>query len=221
MQRYAGNGPLNLGGGGDTSIAELAHAIREVVGFKGELRFDPSKPDGMPFKALDSSELRALGWQPSVPFHDALERTYRWFLNHETQLVQRVRECRFSTCGSAYLPAITTRPHAESRIPRCCLAEVVTSCAIRTAGVPERGRGEDTGSGLAERPARIGEYPATVVSHSGKVGRRTAGADRRAIAAEESGERVVFGNQLPSTAERSIARARSISYSDESEVRQH
>ena len=90
MQRYAGNGPLNLGGGGDTSIAELAHAIREVVSFEGELRFDPSKPDGMPFKALDSSELRALGWRPVVPFHDALERTYRWFLNHEAQLVQRV-----------------------------------------------------------------------------------------------------------------------------------
>ena len=90
MQRYAGDGPLNLGGGDDTSIAELAHAIREVVGFEGELLFDPSKPDGMPFKALDSSELRALGWRPVVPFHDALERTYRWFLNHEAQLVQRV-----------------------------------------------------------------------------------------------------------------------------------
>jgi GDP-L-fucose synthase len=87
MRRYAGNGPLNLGGGGDTSIAELAHAIREVVSFEGELRFDPSKPDGMPFKALDSSELRALGWQPSVAFHDALDRTYRWFLSHDTRLV--------------------------------------------------------------------------------------------------------------------------------------
>ena len=91
LQRYAGDGPLNLGSGGDTSIAELAHAIREVVGYKGELRFDPSKPEGMPFKALDSSELRALGWRPVVPFHDALERTYRWFLNHEAQLVQRVK----------------------------------------------------------------------------------------------------------------------------------
>ena len=90
MQRYTGDGPLNLGGGFDTSIAELAGAIREVVGFEGELYFDTSKPDGMPFKALDSSELRALGWQPSVAFHDALDRTYRWFLNHEAQLVQRV-----------------------------------------------------------------------------------------------------------------------------------
>ena len=89
MQRYTGNGPLNLGGGFDTSIAELARAIREVVGFEGELRFDTSKTDGMPHKALDSSELRALGWQPSVAFGDALDRTYRWFLNHKAQLVQR------------------------------------------------------------------------------------------------------------------------------------
>ena len=90
LRHYHGSGPLNLGGGRDTSIAELAYAIRDVVGFEGELRFDTSKPDGMPFKALDSSEVRALGWQPVVPFHDALERTYRWFLNHEAQLVQRV-----------------------------------------------------------------------------------------------------------------------------------
>ena len=82
MQHYAGHGPLNLGGGRDTSIAELAQAIKEVVGFEGELRFDTSKPDGMPLKALDGSELHALGWRPAVSFHDALDRTYRWFLSH-------------------------------------------------------------------------------------------------------------------------------------------
>jgi GDP-L-fucose synthase len=90
MQRYEGDRPLNLGCGCDTSIAELAHAIRNVVGFAGELRFDASKPDGMPFKALDSSELLALGWRPTVSFDDALDRTYRWFLDHETRSVQRV-----------------------------------------------------------------------------------------------------------------------------------
>ena len=47
MQRYAG-GPAQSGGGADTSIAELAHAIREVVGFKGELRFDPRSPTECP-----------------------------------------------------------------------------------------------------------------------------------------------------------------------------
>jgi GDP-L-fucose synthase len=87
MRNYDGPGPLNLGGGRDTSIAELAQAIRDVVGFEGELRFDSSKPDGMPLKSLDASELQALGWRPVVPFHDALGRTYRWFLNHEPKPV--------------------------------------------------------------------------------------------------------------------------------------
>jgi GDP-L-fucose synthase len=84
MQRYAGDGPLNLGGGRDTSIAELAQAVKAVVGFEGTLRFDASKPDGMPLKALDNAELAALGWKPSTSFLDALERTYQWFLTRET-----------------------------------------------------------------------------------------------------------------------------------------
>jgi GDP-L-fucose synthase len=88
MRHYRGDGPLNVGGGHDTSIAELAHLIRDTVGFEGELRFDASKPDGTPVKALDGTELRGLGWQPVVSFHDALEQTYRWFLDHEKQPVE-------------------------------------------------------------------------------------------------------------------------------------
>ena len=88
MLHYRGPGPLNLGGGRDTSIAELAQAIRGAVGFEGELRFDTSKPDGMPIKALDASELHALGWRPAVSFHEALDRTYRWFLSHEMRFSQ-------------------------------------------------------------------------------------------------------------------------------------
>lgn len=83
MLQYTGQGPLNLGGGRDTSIAELAEAVRHVVGYQGTLRFDTSKPDGMPLKSLDGSELAALGWRPSIPFLDALGRTYEWFLSHE------------------------------------------------------------------------------------------------------------------------------------------
>ena len=83
LRHYRGDGPLHLGGGHDTSISELAHAIRDVVGFDGDLRFDPSRPDGMPFKALEASELHGLGWRPAVSFHDALDRTYRWFLHHD------------------------------------------------------------------------------------------------------------------------------------------
>jgi GDP-L-fucose synthase len=82
LERHEG-GTINLGGGRDTSIRELAERIQEVVGFQGALRFDTSKPDGMPFKALDSTALAALGWRPSVAFNDALGRTYQWFLNSQ------------------------------------------------------------------------------------------------------------------------------------------
>jgi GDP-L-fucose synthase len=88
LQRYTGDGPINLGGGRDTAIAELAGIIRDVVGYTGTLRFDTSKPDGMPLKGLDSSDLRALGWQPTIDFHTALRRTYDWFLsNYMTEAV--------------------------------------------------------------------------------------------------------------------------------------
>lgn len=81
LDRYdASAGTINLGGGRDTSIAELAEAVRKVVGYAGELRFDTSKPDGMPFKALDSTALLSLGWRPEVPFEAGLRRTYLYFL---------------------------------------------------------------------------------------------------------------------------------------------
>ena len=75
---------INIGGGRDMSIGELARAIQQTVGFEGVLRFDTSKPDGMPLKALDSSELLAMGWKPSIPFDEALGRTYQWFRQHRT-----------------------------------------------------------------------------------------------------------------------------------------
>jgi GDP-L-fucose synthase len=81
MQRHKA-GTINLGGGRDISIAELAAMLKRVVGYRGVLRFDTSKPDGMPFKALDSTALTSLGWRPSVPFEDALQRTYQWLLEH-------------------------------------------------------------------------------------------------------------------------------------------
>jgi GDP-L-fucose synthase len=82
MRYYSGLGPVNLGSGQDTSIAELAEAVKDVVGYQGSLRFDTSRPDGTPLKSLDGSELEALGWRPTIPFRDALGRTYDWFLSH-------------------------------------------------------------------------------------------------------------------------------------------
>ncbi|HET7392744.1 MAG TPA: GDP-L-fucose synthase [Candidatus Binatia bacterium] len=82
MNNYSSPVPINLGSGSDASIREIAELIKEVVGYSGELRFDPKKPDGMPLKSLDSTELFALGWQPQVPLRLGLEKTYQWYLEN-------------------------------------------------------------------------------------------------------------------------------------------
>jgi GDP-L-fucose synthase len=69
----------------DTSIRDIAERIQKVVGYPGQLRFDPTRPDGMPLKALDSSELMAMGWQPKVSLQRGLEETYRLFLDTTSQ----------------------------------------------------------------------------------------------------------------------------------------
>ncbi len=85
MDRYDSIEPINLGGGTDLSIKELAYLVQEVTGFEGQIRFDATKPDGMPVKLLDSSKLLGLGWQPRVSFADALRATYDWFVQTVAQ----------------------------------------------------------------------------------------------------------------------------------------
>lgn len=85
MHQYDGLEPINLGVGSDLSIRELAELIQEVVGYSGDLRFDSSKPDGMPAKLLDSSKLREMGWKSQTSIRSALAATYRWFLQREQQ----------------------------------------------------------------------------------------------------------------------------------------
>ena len=66
---------INIGSGQDLTIRELAETVADVVGFTGELIFDPSKPDGTLRKLLDCSRLNSLGWQPAIPLRVGLERT--------------------------------------------------------------------------------------------------------------------------------------------------
>jgi GDP-L-fucose synthase len=80
MKHYSSPVPINVGSGADASIAEIAELVKEVVGYTGELRFDPTKPDGMRLKSLDSSELFTLGWQPKTPLRLGLEKTYHWYV---------------------------------------------------------------------------------------------------------------------------------------------
>jgi GDP-L-fucose synthase len=83
MTRYSHEELVNIGTGTDVTVRELAELVQQVVGFKGALRFDPSKPDGTPRKLLDVSKLTALGWTAKTPLEQGLAQTYRWFLEHE------------------------------------------------------------------------------------------------------------------------------------------
>ena len=78
MHSHEGGDPINIGTGEGTSIRSIAEAIRGVVGYTGRIVFDPSKPDGMPRKALNGDRMRALGWAPRCSLQEGLERTYRW-----------------------------------------------------------------------------------------------------------------------------------------------
>lgn len=80
LERYDGDGPVNIGAGRDIAIAELARLVAEVVGFDGEIVFDASKPDGTPRKLLDVGTLAGLGWAPRIRLRDGIAATYRWFL---------------------------------------------------------------------------------------------------------------------------------------------
>ena len=74
---------INVGTGRDCSIKELASAIASVVGYKGKITFDSTKPDGTPRKLLDVSRLAALGWTSKFSLHDGLVDTYQWYLDNQ------------------------------------------------------------------------------------------------------------------------------------------
>ena len=80
---------INVGTGKDVTIRELAETIAEIVGFKGDLVFDTSKPDGTPRKLLDVSRLTNLGWQPSIGLKEGIHQTYEWY---KQQSARQLRE---------------------------------------------------------------------------------------------------------------------------------
>ncbi len=80
MVRYEEPTTINVGTGEDVTIAALAETMARVVGFRGRVAFDTSKPDGTPRKVLDVSKIRAFGWSAKTPFEDGLRRTYAWAL---------------------------------------------------------------------------------------------------------------------------------------------
>jgi GDP-L-fucose synthase len=87
MNNYDSPELINVGTGEDCSIKELATAVKEAVGYTGELVFDTSKPDGAPLKMLDSSKLLGMGFRHRTPLREGLDRMYLWF----TENPDRVR----------------------------------------------------------------------------------------------------------------------------------
>ncbi len=70
---------INIGSGDEVSIKSIAETIKKVSGYKGELNFDTTKPDGNPRKLLDSSKILNYGWAPKISLISGLETTYEWF----------------------------------------------------------------------------------------------------------------------------------------------
>ena len=82
MNNYSGNETVNLGSGKELSIKELTELVAKVIGYKGEVRWDTSKPDGTPRKLLDVSKLESLGWHYKTELEEGIRLSYEDFLNN-------------------------------------------------------------------------------------------------------------------------------------------
>jgi len=82
MENYDGSEIVNVGTGEDISIREVAELVSSVVGFKGEIKLDESKPDGTPRKLMDVSRLHGLGWKHEIALDEGIRNTYEWFLRN-------------------------------------------------------------------------------------------------------------------------------------------
>ena len=90
MQQAGFTEVLNIGSGQEVSIKELAELVCEVVGFKGGIEFDATKPDGTPRKLVDTTKLNQLGWKSSISLREGLKSTYGWFLTNTSNIRQDV-----------------------------------------------------------------------------------------------------------------------------------
>ena len=82
LEKYDGREIVNVGGGEDLTIQELAEKVKKAVGFAGTIRWDSSKPDGTPRKLLDVTRIAKLGWKPSISVEEGIVSTYPWFLQN-------------------------------------------------------------------------------------------------------------------------------------------
>ena len=83
IENYNEPGAINVGTGSDITIADLAHLVKKIVGFEGEIVFDTSKPDGTPKKQLDVSRINQLGWKATTELEAGIRKAYSSFLDQE------------------------------------------------------------------------------------------------------------------------------------------
>ena len=82
INNYSGDETVNLGTGKELTIKELTELVAKVIGYTGEIKWDPSKPDGTPRKLLDVSKLESLGWKYKTELEDGIRLAYDDFLNN-------------------------------------------------------------------------------------------------------------------------------------------
>ena len=82
MKNYNDSEIINVGTGKDITITDLALLIKDIIGFKENIEYDTSKPDGTPQKLLDVSKINNIGWKAKTSLREGIESTYNWFLNN-------------------------------------------------------------------------------------------------------------------------------------------
>jgi len=85
MQNYSSPEIINVGSGEEVSIRDLAVLIKEVSGFRGEIKFDTTKPDGTPRKLLNVDRIRKAGWKAAISLRDGIQHTYDWYVQNAAQ----------------------------------------------------------------------------------------------------------------------------------------
>lgn len=85
MDNYNDSEIINVGTGEDIPIIDLAKTIADIVGYKGDIKTDPTKPDGMARKLVDVSKINSLGWKHKTSLEEGLNQTYKWFIENYDQ----------------------------------------------------------------------------------------------------------------------------------------
>lgn len=88
-EKYHDEEPINVGTGEEITIEELAVLISGIVGYRGQIKWDNSKPDGTPRKVLEISKITELGWKPKISLEEGISLTVDWYLNYQLKVIKQ------------------------------------------------------------------------------------------------------------------------------------